>query len=323
MRRTAIPSLAAMLCLTACATDTKTPVEQADVAPPETTEPVTHTPSDPVATSVPSPAASSSSSVPEVVVIGTNDAALQVRYGRPRRFHSVQVEVTNTSLATLEVEVPPGLYLVNARSNEQNLVTVATVRSTLAAGETTSLTVDTACAIAGLRAPSKTTSFTLGVSPKPGVATFLRSYAVMETQVTRAFAAVSDGKTTMAVAESQSVTRQMIVWKWYGAEDDAIVDRLVEGYDIFGGNPAFARLYVSRTSAEFGRVAVLIDAQDTEGLTMYATEAALRLSREAVELGGAARATTEEAWEQRDAHRQQAADGLKQGLDAARDFWNR
>ena len=256
------------------------------------------------------------------VTVGRHADALRVRFDAPSGFHAVTVHLENTSTRALLVEVPTGLYLVNANAGEQPLVTVESAQTTVAAGARASMTVATACADVHRDIPSATTSFSLGESPKAGVATFLQVYTTVHTQVTRVFAATGVNGPTVLSHESASVTRQMIVWKWYGAPDDAIARRLVDGYTSFGGDRALAQSYVATTSAEFERVVVLIDTNDTAGLQSYLGDAGARLAERAQALGAAAGDRAKQEWGRREERQKQVMDGAENGVKAVKDFWN-
>ena len=256
------------------------------------------------------------------VTVGRHGDDVRVQFDAPTGFHAVTVHVENTSARALLVEVPTGLYLVNANAGEQPLVIVESAQTTLAAGARASMTVATACADVHRDIPSATTSFSLGESPKAGVATFLQVYATVHTQVTRVFTVTGVDGPSVLRHESASMTRQMIVWKWYGAPDDAITRRLVDGYTSFGGDRALAQSYVTTTSAEFERVVVLIDTNDTAGLERYLTDAGKRLAERAQALGAAAGDRAKEEWSRREERQKQVMDGAENGVKAVKDLWN-
>lgn len=204
------------------------------------------------------------------------DQRLRVSYVQPERFHAVHVKVTNLSGSAVQVRVPAGLYLDNSSPSEQPLVTVREEIQVVAAGATVKVRVATACADAKLGVPSRSARFRLGTSPKKGVATFLRVQATVEQIVVGTMVTLGKDSAAVSTEERASVARQLLIWKWYGAPDGAMANRLVEGYASFGGDRSKAIAFVSATSEGFGELMVKIDNGDTEGLKQAAKELASR-----------------------------------------------
>jgi tRNA A-37 threonylcarbamoyl transferase component Bud32 len=239
----------------------------------------------PVAVPAPVPAGTSSAPV-SASSVSIDHSSLDVSYLEPDRFHSVTVRIRNVSTQTLEVEVPAGTYLRNANAKQQSLVTVESAQARLQPGAVTDVRVETACTNAGWKAPDRATTFTRQESPKAGVATFVRTYALYETSVVTILRAVNWGQDAVRFQESQTVTRQTVLWEWYGAEDDAMVTSLVEGFDFFAERPDLARAYVTTTSTTVERVVRLVDDRDEAALARWAAGGAWAVGREAVDLGG-------------------------------------